>query len=861
MIILASTRSKITVGPIGTDGDEAFSRIDVADPPDAASARSRLETVSSGPLGLAAPSGRVDSWLKAFSDGTEVPDFEGTLTGLTEVGIAPAGSTWQLGTAGFTGSERDVTVAELWHRTIMGAGGAPNIAVSIQIGVDFGLGELSYYPLLTDGNIDGVRQPLLGHSPVELSGTDYLTGFEEAKVEYSKPGGVGRHAGQMIRDILLLAGIPTEKIGIDPEAGWGVELTTLYEIHCEPGVPAAKRIAESFGHFLATSPAGTIVLRHMAPVDEPPVAVITLPLLETGELSAELNVAPTRPKQCYLVTGARPQPPGEGGLVSETVMESETRALFSKPQAQFKQNGVGALAPTGLPEFLAPVNTVVSQTFVTTDTREGCPVRKLTVRWMWKVPEINRYITAPDPGTEDGTPRSYRQDVFIFAVGAVIDDSSLGSLWHEPRFVPVEITEELFFYDEIKHRPLSSDDPVGVPRAEGWRGRELRVITSRGAWALHETTLKERDTLGEAWDTVPVRGGIPLRGNGEPIQDDGEIVAQATEALFVGPLAPDANDGTYPPFTGVPVLGTDIPNRGSWLSTTEETRVAFSIESPDAHFTLAELNSARDVAKPGEFMGVSFDDNTLIDEQIARLELFNPPGPFNPLTADHEIRIFPARPAGWLSGLVQVDKSWSRRPPPGAEAHFLWSNNEQSDDDGLVGRLGETRAKDFVPQGDVHREIETNTDGVGQPLPSINRVVTGFSPIAQVCMPEIDSLESIPVEGQCCDFANESFIPGVELIELDFGIEDAAFAKELACIWRRHDSAPVATLGLANISAVFFSGAPMRLAASGPPRGIDPETYLDSNGVAHLSNGWVETVRYPSDENKRTILTVRLGVV
>lgn len=869
MIILALARSTFEV----VDPDDgtralALSRISLYDPPDPESARSKIETVGAGPLGLAAPEERVEAHLALISDGVEVAGVEGAFVGDVEVTSSPEGSTWRLNVPGYTGSERLGEAVIGFPGRIMTFGGAPSRVVDIVNRINFD-GTLQTYPLVTAGRLDDLTQPLTGHRAEPVSGGDYLSNFNDVKVEFKKAAGVEKNHGEIIIDVLLLAGIPAERIQIDPSAGR--PLRSLFELTCADGseaVPAARRIAASFGHFLAVTLDGNVVLRHMAPVDEPPLATIGTDLFELDEVEHELRPPPRRVKQCYLVTGSRPAPSKEGeGL--ETVgplLVSETIELFSKPIAQFLQvdstpvtgGTLNPLDPTG---FLPPVETITAQTFVTEIFREGCLVQKITTSWAFKNPEVPRYETAGPTRTADGTPFSYRVGVFIFTAGAVKDDQALTFAWNSPRFVPIEIKQEDFFRDEIRHVPLSSDDPVGTNQAEGWRGRELKTIVFQGKWRLDETPWKQRDLITDPWDAALVRANLPLRGSGAPIE--------GREALFSGPDLPDSAvlGGAYPPIGGAPIFGIEelgSYSRASWSTVESSESDAFNPQEADVYFTSAELTAARAIPKPGSFKGVQFDDNEFLDSQRSRFASFTPTGPFNPTTAEHEIRMFPDRPAGWLSKTIEEDQGWDRKPPPGGATNFQWTDETASKDATLIGRVLQNRVHNFVPEGNSHRDLVTITDGEGNLLPSTSVLGQGFSPVPAVCMPEIDALESISIEGLCCNFANTTFVDGIERVQFDFGIETADAAADLACILQRADSAAVALISLPNIVSIFYSGAPVEMAAV--LKGIDLALYQAIRPGA-LSNAWAEDVSYSrlrneetNEQKKLTVISFRVAV-
>ncbi len=858
MTVLATAFSTVTIGELESDfGAEARSRVSVDSagaPLDLRTARSRMTTVSAAPLGLGTLAERQNADLGLTSDFAFVGFVGQIATDGMEITLAPEGPAFRFAVPGYAGSERPGgTRARLFPGDITTSRGAPNVLVDLHNDVQFGgITDRVRMPIITGGQLagPGIVQPLVDTFPEVISGTGYLSRFRHVQIDYRKPAGEERFHGQIITDLVRLTGVPASRILISPTAGR--PLLGLLELKCEEGIPRAEAIAESMGRHLIEDGSGNIVLRHMAPVDEPPVALIDLANIELDDQFQTLEPPSPRPKNTYKVFGSKPTPPVEGdGLVTiGPILIAEDEEFFAKPVATYRQNLNGTLTALSSTGLLPSVKTITRQVFRTETYREGgCLILQRDETFAFMNPEVPRYKSA-DPATADGTPFEPINLVLLFETG--LDLGGGGSepafAFNSPIFAPVAITETRYRRDEFREIQQEGAVPVNpdVGRPAGWRGRETEVTTSTGGWRLDEVPFKVRATVSTPWTTVPVEAGLFLRGNGDPVI--------GPEVLFLGPKDPGdpTTGGAYPttPAPGVPfgIPAMTLYTREYWsdVETVSNTVFEPDAESQDVFFDLATLQAARAATKPAEIGGVLFTDNVALDRLLVQINSLDVPA------IGAEALVFPLPFGGLVSQKVTTPQGWERRPPTGAETRRQWRDGQMTSlsDISLFGRTLRVTTNNYIPSGTTHSDIASTTDADGRLKTTTTHGNEGHAPQIPVCDPELESLESQPVEGTCKDLSNSSLIDGVQEFPFDFGVEDAAAARDLACIFLRRDTALIAHITLPAITSNLHSQAPLSLTAKpfDPTKWIIPADYVDAQGLPHRSNSWAQDLVLLTDD-------------
>jgi len=866
-VILASVRFKTEVSgrPVGETAHFRHSVDSVTGYPGRALFKTEtLGAAGQAPIGLAPSAVPVHTRLGVTSGGVQV-GYEGEISeDGVEVVLEPESSSanWQQ-VPGWVGIKPDgVTVG--WPGFIMPGGGSPPVgeAVDVWNEVEIG-GAPTLYPLLTGGSaVPPSTQPVgAGAQAVDIR--DRLHRLAGKRIVYEKLGGVEKHHGEILSDVLqLLVGFSASDIAIDPQFGWS--LTAHLLLGCREAVPFCRELAASTGHYLTVAPNGTIVVVHMAPVDEPPVAEIDFKHFELEELDAAITAVPPV-KEAYLVKGRTPRPPAEGdGLTSVTERASQTRELYAMPVARWVQSGAGTISATvGAPAsgFLPPVEMITGEVWVTKTYQEGCLVLERTVTWGMKVPEVARY-RADGGGTPDGLPYTYNSfpgvpGNFFFDDVVVIDDGALMYAWPSPQLVPAQIEEKRYWRDElIQVEAIAGPPDPDVGRPLGWHGRELLVEQFVGRWDMGKAPLKVRGTATAPWDTAPVVPSQYLRGNGEPVPGTAEM-------LFVGPNPPfDPDTDSHWP---AGLLGSDLGVASLagltwpfWSGGESEAGTAYDPAQPDFYFDSGDLAAALAVPKPGSSGGVYFENNDRIRAAQARLALV----PSDPPVA---IRVEPVLPAGFLSHKTEKQQGYVRAANTGP-ALWQYPDETVTTEPVPVGRVFETTVHVYKPRGNgTHSNLVTVKDAAGKLLPSTSTVEGGHSPIPEVCQPEVTALDTEPIEGWCIN-EGDAFAPGLEIKDFDFGVEDPTQAAEVACILQRLAAAPELVFVLPSTSPVLRSGSPLRLSATGA--NVDPAAYdtLRGRSDATLSNAWCHIVRHVTtrDDNGNprplTIVIAKLAI-
>jgi len=240
MIDQASSRFNVSTADLVADGSFAESRFRVDIDPASPDSLFSVETLSLGISGLGVPAGHQEAWLEVTHK--SIVHREGEFAGGIQIELSPEGPSATLNTEAFSGDEIGGNEVVGWPGLEVVRGAAPPGADAIDIKMRVGLDpsdpdDIVIYPLITEGRVWESDRDLMGHDPMVLTMSGYLSRFQGIKVSYIKEAGVGRFGGQIIIDLLKLTGIPDSRIQISPTLG--EELFSPLEISCSDGVSEA----------------------------------------------------------------------------------------------------------------------------------------------------------------------------------------------------------------------------------------------------------------------------------------------------------------------------------------------------------------------------------------------------------------------------------------------------------------------------------------------------------------------------------------------------------------------------------------------------------------------------------------------
>lgn len=547
MLELAASFFKVSTKDLVEDGSFSESRFKVDVDSGTASSGSlfQVETVGSGPLALGIPTTRQEAWLVVAHGGTSRYDGEFP-TGL-EISFAAEGTTFVLPTHGYEGDEVSGTQTLAWHGRAIDRGAAPpgSDVIDISMSVQFpGITAPVSYPLVTGARVWGSTEPLIGRSPVVLRGGDYLSRFQGIEVEYDKPIGAEAYAGQIIDALLFAAGMPASRIAVS--ATLGEPIAKLIEARCVDAVGESRDIAEAVAHVLVTDGEGNAVTRHIAPIEEEPVAEIDIAHLETGELAAELVAETQGVPRCWEIMGSRPEIPEDAeGFVTIRRKEAEVVEPYTVP-AVFGQDSAGAITSA---KAAVTENRITSQLFVVETFYQGCLIRRVRETWGQYNPEKQRYETTGPSGSADGEPRAYVNTAiaggYVFGTGVVKDDSNPMRVWYDFKLCPISFETTDFIRN-------STDTFSGVL---------VQLVESTSEWRSIEAAWKFNTTDATPWSDEVVIPTTAFFGGGRPI---GQVGGSNEEHWFAGPNGPlvslggDTDTGSLSTFTNIEGAPSDM---------------------------------------------------------------------------------------------------------------------------------------------------------------------------------------------------------------------------------------------------------------------------------------------------------------
>lgn len=792
-VVQASSRLDVSTADLTQDGSfaESYLRVDV----DPASPDSLLsvEAIGSGAFGFAPQGGSQEAWLEVVKGGAT--HREGAFPGGIEAAFAPEGTSFTLRSEAFSGDEIAGAHAIAWHGYEIDRKAAPPgvDVVNLQMRVVHDSTTTTVYPLVTGGRAWNSKRDLIGHNPMEIGLQGYLSRFERVKITYIKEAGVSLTHGEIIIALLNLLGVPNSRIAISPDAG--TELLSQLEIICTEGLPEIRRIALTARSFLAEDGDGLVVLRPMAPIDEQPVATISLDLVATSEVEATIESDNSSAPTCVRVEGALPIIPDfSDGFTTTRRLESETIEPYTVP-ASWTQSAAGAIVAANA---AFTEDRITSQIWVTETYFRGCLVSTVREVWGQVNPEVWRYQTAT-PASADGEPRTYRATLttgFVFGDGAVKDDSLPMRRWLDFRLAPVTVERT----DFIREGPIEIS--TGLP--DPYSGFLVQVVKSTSQWSWLENAQKTKTSPSNTWDDEFVRAAIRFFGGGKFVTGLGsasEAAGFAEEVWFEGPSAPDfalgnvAGMGTsfFGGNSSLPGEPSDMIKLAKYAAQTTETITIVEIPNP------RELDAGHESARVIVDTGYRFDN---LGDQ-------------------------------WL--------------PQGS------SSKGSATEEGFVLRAVN---KNFVPSGDFnHSILQADFDGDGKFVQLITSLGEGFLPNADICIPETLNQNSIPISGKCCIVSDDYDTAIVQTEAFDFGIEDEGWAYLLACDILREATAFTIICEM-PMSPVFYPGAPIVFSAI--HKGIDPADFahVSNAWVQDVQINAIRPDRGPV--RKVVVLTIRM---
>ena len=767
---------------VDEDGSFAQTRFIVDVDPTPSDTRFEVETISSGPLGLAIPSGNQEAWLGFDHAGVsrraqELFEFSLSIT-------PDAGPEFTLRTHGFEGDEIGGNETLAWHGRAIDRGAAPpgSDAIDLWFEVIFEPTLTERYQLLTEGRVWRSEEPLIGYEPTTIEGKGYISRFEGVLVrKFSKPAGTALFHGEIIQAHLLAVGIPASRISIPSQLGHS--LSALYERACFEGVAEARVIADTAGYILIENGAGVIEARHITPVHLAPVVEIDVSQLETGEITASIGADTEDVPRCWRVDGSRPEIPEQADeFVTVRRMDSETREPFTVPDS-FSQNISGdlSLLRAGTTDVRVTAQTWVVETFY-----RGCLVVRRQETWGQFNPEGWRYRTADPAVSTDGTPFTYaRSDLpgvdngFVFGDGAVKDDSTPMLGWYDFQLVPIAITEDRFIRDS----------------PDTYSGTLVQIVSSVAEWKTLEHAWKAKTGASNTFDEEDVLAGIRFFAGGRPVTGLGSAVGEAggfaRELWFAGPAGPTVSLGNHAEmgpttvgsaaFTyGQAVFG-DILTISKWAAQTNTTITAISIDLGDGR--PYGFETRRSMPQEGYTIGEDGDQ-------------------------------------------------------------FQYRNGDTRGTINEAGALILTVNETYTPDGDsTHSRGTTETDGKDRFVKSTTEGgQSSYLPQTDVCNDETQALAStVAVAGKyCINSAQGDFVDRVQKDNIAFGVETDAAAAELAKVRLRERSALSFQFSF-PMTPVFSPKIPIKLTAL--HKGIDPDTQFpgEPNGwvedVRHAAKG------------------------
>lgn len=778
MLFQAQTFFSVDTTGLTEDGSFAETRFDIDVDPATSDSRFSVETISSGPLGLAIPTEQQEAWLGFDHAGVsrfrpELFDFQLSLT-------PDAGTEFTLSTQGFEGDEIGGSETLAWHGRAVDRGAAPpgSDAIDLWFEVIFDPTVTERYELMTEGRVWRSAEPLIGHGPTVLSGKGYLSRFEGILVDvFRKAAGTPLFHGEIIQSHLAAIGIPVGRILV--ASALGEPLNSLYERACFEGLAEARQIASTAGYVLLEDGAGNVEAKHIAPVHLAPVVEIDVSQFETGEIQAEISADTEDVPRCWRVEGSRPEIPEQlDEFITIRRMDSEVIEPFTVPDS-FGQDVNGDLdsARAGTTN-----DRVTSQVWIQETFFQGCIVNRRIEQWAQKNPETWRYRTAESPGTTDGLPFTYARTPidggFVFGDNAVKDDASPMRQWYDFQLVPVSITDETFLRDS----------------ADGFSGTLIKITTGVSEWKSLELSWKTKTLASNTFDEELVTEGIRLFASGRVVTGLGspstEAAGFAREIWFAGPLAPNFGGGNRaalgPTTTGSAAFTYGQTVFGEILSIARFAALTVT----DIVFTSIDVGDGRPYG---------FETRRRFTQQGYAVG-----------EDGDQFQYRDGRVRGTVNEEGTVIKIETQSYAPDGESTHTRTTIETDGEGRFVKSLAEGGQASYLPQTDI-------------------------------CNDELQALAStVQVAGKfCLTSIKNDYTDRVEIESIAFGVETDAAATELAKVRLRERSGLPFAFSF-PMTPIFKSKIPIRLTAL--HKGIDPADFPgESNGwvndVEYISAG------------------------
>lgn len=391
------------------------------------------------------------------------------------------------------------------------------------------------FHVLADGLPSDSTRGLFLRRVLALSGPGWWGRYDRRIGSLDLEPGHGLTQGEVIRELLRVAGVPEDSLPPD----FGEPLTNALTVTCDPTWPVAVEAADAWGLFLRptlTSPPRIELVPLVPPLDATPVRTFTAADFVDGEVTLTDDTGDAW--GTYVVRGSRSELPGDAGdgSVTEEVWVETWGDFYVIPRAYWKQVpagvNVGDLTPEAGPG--PPSRQLVSRVTTRTTKVAGCVVTEEVITETWGAPEAARYrdeVEGPSPQTRDYFP------VYIYEAGAVRDDSSAAYTVPSFYFREESRVRTDYFREELRstaNRPIWTQAQLSLHEASDYLPGELRGISvATSAWYNRSEAVR----IG-ADGAAGRKVGAYLTGGGRGVENRQEVYFEGPQDPTIIPLVP-----------------------------------------------------------------------------------------------------------------------------------------------------------------------------------------------------------------------------------------------------------------------------------------------------------------------------------